>query len=157
MVELTTAFLTALQAAGIHARAAKSAELSPRLEGSAVAVSVAELTLDPGGFCDYLGIHEGQELYGRRLRAKMRLDVLSPTAQGAGACRTAVDAACAVLAGGIEGVSITAITSRAPAYDKVGDCFCAAIEADCHGWLCAAPMDTDDGLLEHFILKGALT
>lgn len=157
MVELTQAFLDALTGAGIHARAAKGTERSPRLEASAVAVSVAELTQSPGGFSAYLGVQDGQELYGMRVQAKMRLDVLSPVQMGAGECRRALDEACAVLAQGVPGVSITGIVSHAPDYDRVGDCFCAQVEVSCRCWLCAASSGSEPGLLEHFILKGALT
>lgn len=157
MVELTQAFLSALTGAGIHAMAAREPNLSPRLKQSAVAVSVEQLDAVPGGFCAYLGIHEGQELYGMRLNARMRLDVLSPTKMGAGECRRALDQASGVLSQGVEGVSISQIVTHAPAYDPVGDCFCAKLEAQCHSWLCAVPSQEDPGTLEHFILKGALT
>ena len=157
MVELTEAFLDALTAADLHAMAAKGAGLHPRLAQSAVAVSVAELKSTPGGFSAYLGIHNGQELYGMRLLAKMQLDVLSPVGLGADECRTALDAVSEVLAQGVEGVSISQITAYAPEYDRAGDYFCAKLEVDCHSWLCAVPAQDESGTLEHFILKGALS
>lgn len=157
MVELTEAFRATLADAGIHVRAAREAGLHPRLKHSAVAVSVAQLRTSPGGFSAYLGIRDGQELYGLRLQAQLRLDVLSPVGLGAAGCRTAVDAACAALAGGVEGVSISSVVSYDPAYDKVIDCFAAVIEVECRGWLCAVPSAGEPETLEHFILKGALT
>lgn len=157
MVELTQAFLDALTGAGLHARAAKGTERSPRLAASAVAISVAELTQSPGGFSSYLGVQDGQELYGMRVQAKMRLDVLSPVQMGAGECRRALDETCAVLAQGVPGVSITGIVSHAPEYDRVGDCFSAVVEVECRCWLCASGSAEASGTLEHFILKGVLT
>lgn len=157
MVELTQAFVDALTGAGIHTRAAKGTEHNPRLKASAVAVSVEELAENPGGFSAYLGVQDGQELYGMRVQAKMRLDVLSPVQMGAAECRRALDEVCAVLAQGVPGVSITGIVSHAPDYDRVGDCFCALIEVNCRCWLCASSSGSEPGLLEHFILKGALT
>ena len=157
MVELTEAFLAALTNGGIHAMAARGSNLSPRLKQSAVAVSVETLDSVPGGFSAYLGIQDGQELYGMRLNARMRLDVLSPTKLGAEECRRALDSAAAVLSRGVEGVSICQILTHAPEYDPVGDCFAGKLEAQCHSWLCAVPSQEDPGTLEHFILKGALT
>ena len=157
MVELTEAFVNALCAAGVHAAAAMPPETAPRLKAPAVGVSAAELETSPGGFSAYLGVQDGQELYGLRLRARMQLDVLSPTALGAAACRAALDSARAVLAEGVEGVSILSVAAHAPAYDPVGDCFRAKLEADCRCWLCAGPDPCDPAELTHFILKGALT
>ena len=121
MVELTEAFVNALCAAGVHAAAAMPPETAPRLKAPAVGVSAAELETSPGGFSAYLGVQDGQELYGLRLRARMQLDVLSPTALGAGGCRAALDSARAVLAAGVEGVSILSVTAHAPAYDSAPD------------------------------------
>ncbi len=157
MVELTEAFVGALQAAGVHARAAMPPETAPRLKAPAVGVGVAELEASPGGFSAYLGVQDGRELYGLRLRARMQLDVLSPAALGASACRAALDGARAVLTGGVEGVSILNVTAHAPAYDPVGDCFRARLEADCRCWLCTGQDPDDPAELTHFILKGALT
>lgn len=157
MVELTDAFVAALTKGGLHAKCAREAGLSPRLKGSAVAVEAAEVDAAPGGFSSYLGLHDGQELYGMRLTAKMRLDVRSPTKQGAGECRKAMDLAAGVLAQGVEGVSIGRILCRAPEYDPVEDCFGGTLEVCCHSWLCAAPSQLESGEFEHFILKGALT
>ena len=157
MVELTEAFVGALTRAGVHAAAAMPPEIAPRLKAPAVGVSAAELETSPGGFSAYLGVQDGQELYGLRLRARMQLDVLSPTALGAAACRAALDSARAVLAEGVEGVSILSVAAHAPAYDPVGDCFRAKLEADCRCWLCAGPDPSDPAELTHFILKGALT
>lgn len=157
MVELTEAFVGALQAAGLHAASAMPPELAPRLKAAAVGVGAAELEASPGGFSAYLGMQDGQELYGLRVRARMQLDVLSPAALGAAACRTALDSAREALAAGVEGVSILAVTAHAPAYDPVGDCFRARLEADCRCWLCAGQDAADPAELTHFILKGALT
>lgn len=157
MVDLTQAFVTALQSAQIHAAPAKRAVKSPRLGQCAVAVSVPELNAAPGGFSSYLGMQDGQELYGMHLKAVVHLDVLSPVGLGAGECRSAVDAACTALSAGVDGVSITSVVSHEPDYDKTGDCFTAGIDVDCHCWLCAAASEDDPGTLEHFILKGALT
>lgn len=157
MVELTDAFVRALTAAQIHARSARPALPNPRLKQSAVAVDVEKLESAPGGFSAYLGVHDGHELFGARLCATVRLDVLSPVQLGAGECRLAQDRAREVLAQGVEGVSILAVTARAPEYDPVGDCFTARLEVQCRCWLCAGA--DQDGLpeLTHFILKGALT
>ena len=157
MVELTEAFVAALEAAGVHALAAMPPETAPRLKAAAVGVGVAELEASPGGFSAYLGVQEGRELYGLRLKAKMRLEVLSPASLGAAACRAALDSAREVLSGGVEGVSILAVSAQAPAYDPVGDCFRARLEADCRCWLCAGADADDPAALTHFILKGALT
>ena len=157
MVELTDAFVAALQSAGVHASAAMPPEPAPRLKAAAVGVGVAELEASPGGFSAYLGMQEGRELYGLRLRARMQVDVLSPASLGAAACRAALDSAREVLAGGVDGVSILAITAQAPAYDPVGDCFRARLEADCRCWLCAGQEQDTPEALTHFILKGALT
>lgn len=157
MVELTEVFVSALTRAGLHAGAAMPPETAPRLKAAAVGVGVAELEASPGGFSAYLGMQEGRELYGLRLKARMRLDVLSPAALGAAACRAALDSARAVLARGVEGVSILDITTHAPVYDPVGDCFRATLEADCRCWLCAGQDQEDPESLTHFILKGVLT
>ena len=157
MVELTEAFVSALTQAGVHAAAAMPPELAPRLKSAAVGVGTAELEAAPGGFSAYLGVQDGRELYGLRVKARMQLDVLSPAALGAAACRTALDAVRAVLAGGVEGVTILNIAAHAPAYDPVGDCFRARLEADCRCWLCAGEEQDDPAGLTHFILKGALT
>ena len=157
MVELTDAFVSTLTAAQIRAVAAKPAALSPRLKQCAAAVGVAELESAPGGFSAYLGIRDGQELYGTRIRASVRVDVLSPTSMGAQACRGELDRVRAVLEQGVEGVSILALTARAPEYDPTEDCFRAYVEADCRCWLCAEADPDDPAVLTHFILKGALT
>ena len=92
-----------------------------------------------------------------RLCARMQLDVLTPVQLGAQECRAALDAVSDALAQGVDGVSISQITTYAPEYDRVGDYFCAKLEVDCHSWLCAVPSQTEPGTLEHFILKGALS
>ncbi len=157
MVELTEAFCSALTQAGIPACSAKGPDLSPRLKESAVAVSVKELAHSPGGFSAYLGIHEGQELYGMRLNARMLLEILSPVHMGAAECRACLDRVSVALAQGVEGVSILEIVTHAPEYDPVGDYFLARLEADCRCWLCAGSAREEPEELTHFILKGALT
>ena len=157
MVELTQAFVGALAAADIPVIAARPAAMSPRLKNPAVAVGVAQLERAPGGFSAYLGRTGDGELYGMRLRATVRLDVLSPTSAGASACRAALDGVCAVLEQGVAEVSILSLNVREPEYDPVGDCFAGRVEADCRCWLCAAAAQDDPAELTHFILKGALT
>lgn len=157
MVELTQAFVTALTQGGLHADCAREAELAPRLKHSAVAVEAAEVNVAPGGLSSYLGMQDGQELYGMRITAKMRLTVQSPTKTGAGECRKAMDLATGVLTRGVEGVSIGKILCHAPEYDPVEDCFAGMLEVCCHSWLCAVPSQIVSGEFEHFILKGVLT
>ncbi len=157
MVELTEAFVNALHAGGVHAAAARPASVSPRLKQAAVAVGVEKLDSAPGGLGAYLGVHAGRELYGMRLRATVRMDVLSPAAQGAGACRAALDRVCAVLEAGVAGVSILSLVGHGPEYDPTGDCFAARLEAECRCWLCAEAAQGEEPTLTHFILKGALT
>jgi len=157
VVELTEAFTAALTKGGLHASCAREAGLAPRLKHSAVAVEAAEVDAAPGGFSSYLGIQDGQELYGMRLTAKMHLLVRSPTKMGAGECRKTMDLAAGVLAQGVEGVSIGRLLSHAPEYDPVEDCFAGTLEVCCHGWLCAVPSQEAPGEFEHFILKGVLT
>ncbi len=157
MAELTQAFLEVLQAQGLRAMAARPATLSPRLREGAIAVSVAELETSPGGFSSYLGIYEGKELYGLRLKARVLLEILSPTAMGAGEGRRLLDLALSALSQGVPGVCLGQILTQAPAYDPVEDCFIGKVEASCRGWLCAVPDPSQPGELEHFILKGALT
>ena len=157
MVELTEAFVSALTSAQIRALAARPAALSPRLKQSAVAVGVEALESAPGGFSAYLGIREGRELYGMRLHATIRMDVLSPTAQGAQACRSELDRVRAALEQGVEGVSLLSLTAHEPEYDPTEDCFRAYVVADCRCWLCAEADPDDPAVLTHFILKGALT
>ena len=156
MVELIDAFVGALTAAEVRAVAAKPATLSPRLKQFAVAVTVENAESAPGGFGAYLGIHEGQELYGARLCATVRLDVLGPTASGAGACRAELDRVRTVLEQGVPGISILSMSVHAPEYDPVGDCFTGRLEAECRCWLCAQASQDDPATLTHFILKGAL-
>ena len=157
MVELTDAFLAALSKGGMHACSAREAGLSPQLKHSAVAVEAAEVDAAPGGFSAYLGMQDGQELYGMRLQAKMQLVARSPTKLGAAECRKTMELAAGVLAQGVAGVSICRILSHAPEYDPVDDCFSGTLEVFCHSWLCAQPSQIEPGVFEHFILKGALT
>ncbi len=157
MVELTEAFVNALCAGQIHAAAARPAALSPRLKHPAVAVGVEKLDSAPGGLGAYLGMDDGQELYGMRLCATVRLDVLSPTVSGAGACRAELDRVCDVLGQGVAGVSILSLIAHGPEYDPVDDCFTARLEAECRCWLCARTLQDEPEDLTHFILKGALT
>lgn len=156
MVELIEAVVSALTAAGLHAAAAMPAALSPRLKTPAIAVGVEEMETAPGGFSSYLGIQDGQAVYGLRVSGKLRLEVLSPTADGAGKCREAMDAAAAVLAQGVEGVGIYNLTAFAPEYSRADDCFRGRLSAQCRLWLCAAAPEAEVGEVEHFILKGAL-
>ena len=132
MVELTEAFVNALCAAGVHAAAAMPPETAPRLKAPAVGVSAAELETSPGGFSAYLGVQDGQELYGLRLRARMQLDVLSLQ-------------------------ELRAMGINPSPYRRARICFRAKLEADCRCWLCAGPDPCDPAELTHFILKGALT
>ena len=157
MVELTEAFVAALTAAQIHARSARPAELAPRLKHSAVAVGVKTLESTPGGFSAYLGIQDGREVYGMRLKATVSLDVMSPTATGAEACRREADRVSDVLLRGVVGVSIRSLIAHDPAYDPTEDCFAACVEAECRCWLCVGASQDDPETLTHFILKGALT
>ena len=156
MVELIETVVSALTAAGLHAAAAMPAAISPRLQMPAIAVGMEEMETAPGGFSSYLGMQDGQPVYGLRLTGKLRLEVLSPTADGAGKCREAMDAAAAVLAEGVEGVGIYNLTAFEPEYERAADCFRGKLTAQCRLWLCADEPEPEVGEVEHFILKGAL-
>ncbi len=156
MVELIQAVVSALTAAQLHAAAAMPAAPSPRLQSPAIAVGVEEVEVAPGGFSAYLGMQDGQAIYGLRLTGKLRLDVLSPAGEGAARCRQAMDAAAAVLAEGVEGVGISNLMAFEPEYDRADDCFRGKLLAQCRLWLCAGEPEQEVGTVEHFILKGAL-
>ncbi len=154
MVELIETVVSALTAAGLHAAAAKPATFSPRLQSPAIAVSVEEMETAPGGFSAYLGMQDGRPIYGLRLHGTLRLDVLSPTGEGAEMCREAMDAAAAVLAA--SGIGIYNLSAFAPEYDRTDDCFQGKLLAQCRLWLCESEPEAEVGTVEHFILKGAL-
>ena len=102
----------------------------------------------------YLGLYQGQEIYGSRTAAEVGLCVLSPAELGAGACRSAMDSVLEALAEGIPGISLLSLTTEAPVYQN--GCMEGLITLSCRCWLCEAPSQETDVNISQFLLKGAI-
>ena len=152
MDELIDAFIGLLTAGGIHAVGAMPGELAPHLTGSAVAVEVRRMDASPK---TYLGLRQGQELYGRHIQGEVNLCVLSPASSGAGACRSAMDQVLALLADGIPGLSLLSLTAEAPVYRENNMEGNITLSFRC--WLCETPAQGTDVPISQFILEGAFS
>lgn len=117
-----------------------------RPTGVVAAVSVKAWEGGPSGFRDYLGERwdeasgTWQELYGRRMRLTMGLDLYAHRGDGGGekALRRAFDLMCSGLGeSGPEGLRILELSCGEVAFDQRLNLYRCGVEAVCEGYLYA--------------------
>ena len=123
-----------LQACGLNAVAAMEPERAARWRGPAVAVALSRVKCAPGGFQDYLGGPDGEELYGRAAEVILTLDIYAPREGGAGACQEAMDVICTeLLCRGAAGLTVLELEAgqvefleKLGLYRQTARCLCRA-------------------------------
>lgn len=153
MERLIRAMTTELQRSGIRAQAALPKQNMPLLRSPMTAVGLQTVQCD--GAKQYLGIRNGQELYGKRIEATLQIDVYSPEAAGGSAAREAVSQVLDVLIGGLEDVEITQLSVQKCEYEPKSECFMGTILAQCRAFGYFVPSE-DGSLLTDILLRGDL-
>ena len=127
--------------------------------GAVAAVSLRACESGPGGFQDYLGERYDaptatwRELYGKKLRVTVGLDLYAPAEGGEAACQRAFDRmAAAFHSGGPPGLKVRSLSRGEGRFDEGQGLFCCPVEAVCEAWLYA---ETDgSGAFLRFEVKG---
>ena len=159
MEQLMQAFLAILKRAGFTAVRQMPQGVMPRLKGPVVAVSLAALDAAQMGFFEYLGKLEREgnivPLYGKRLRAEVLLQVVSPEALGAERCAQEAEKLCTKLSEQLPGIVLTGFSAGPCSYDKTGDFFLCEVKAKASAYLYAEANEEETEFTD-FILKGAV-
>lgn len=150
-----------LRERGVEAVTAWEERGAQRRGETVVAVSLRACEGGPSGFRDYLGERwdeasgSWQELYGRRVRLTIGLDLYAPRGDGGGetALRHAFDAVCSALReGGPGGLRILKLSCGEPGYDRDMDLYRCGAEAVCEAYLYAVA--DEGGTFLDFELRG---
>lgn len=100
-----------LERYGVPAVAGMEPAARVRQSGPVAAVSLSRVVCAAGGFQDYLGVKDGDELYGRAVELTLSLDLYAPRDGGESACQTAFAAlAEALTCGDLAGLTVTEIS-----------------------------------------------
>ncbi len=153
MEQLIQAMVRALTQAGVHAVAALPNQVMPRFQSAAVAVSISDADCRSAAVYHYLGLLDGEELYGRQLTARLRLDVYAPVALGGQGARAEATRVADILLAGIPGVNVGEIHVDACAYDAQCDCFTCSVTAQTSAFVYARVSEDSSEFLD-FVLKG---
>ena len=157
-----TAVLDALQAAGIPAAAAYSADWAAAYDSPVLTVGLGSGSSVRVGFCDYLGeqydekTETYQERYGKLLEISMEVDAYSPRSVGTAGCEMILDQMLhALTAAPPEGVRVWDMEWGESAFDQEADMFRRRVTLRCAAAFIAAVQE-ETGLLLDFKLKGEL-
>ena len=148
-----------LREKGIEAVTAWPGGDRSRRAGAVAAVSLRACESGPGGFQDYLGERYDaptatwRELYGKKLRVTVGLDLYAPAEGGEAACHRPFDRMPAALhSGGPPGLKVRSLSRGEGRFDEGQGLFCCPVEAVCEAWLYA---ETDgSGAFLRFEVKG---
>lgn len=156
MDELTGRLAEAIAQAGIPVQPALPPEVFPRTDAPFATVRLAEAEAADAGLYRYLGVQDGQEQYGCRMRLSLHCDIYSPPELGGAACTQTAARIAALLLRGIKGLSITGFTVGPCGYSAEADCFTCRVGVTVSAYACASA-DADGTEFEDFILKGEIT
>lgn len=148
-----------LRAAGLDAVAAWSAGDRVRRKGPVVAVSLREVQGGPSGLADYLGEQldeqsgHWEELYGKRAKLTLGLDIYAPEEAGEAGCAAAFDRLSELLAGGTPaGLRVRELSCGQTQFLKDQGLFRCPAQMTCQVFLCAKLRE--DGLFTDFEVRG---
>lgn len=157
MEQLIAAVLKWMQAAGFSAVRGTPKGFWPELPAPVTAVSMGKSEAEQAGLFSYLGVMEEKgkytALYGKRLKAEVKLQTFSPESLGLDACAQEADRIITALSGGIAGLTVTGFTTQPCAYDEDADCFCITTDVQVQAYLYALANE-DETEFTDFILKG---
>ena len=124
-----------------------------RFSGAAAAVSLAKVNCAAGGFQDYLGVKNGDELYGRAVELTLALDLYAPRDGGESACQEAFARMAEALAcRGIAGLTVTEVTGGRVEFVAKDGLYRLPVTCRCGGWM-VARVD-DSGAFTDFKVEG---
>ena len=150
-----------LRQAGINAVTGMESARASRWREAVAAVSLSRVVCAPGGFKDYLGMHQEEnglerELYGREVELTLALDIFAPRDAGESACQEAAEAVAESLvchgAAGLNALEIQ--TGQVEFLDKEG-LYRQKTTCRCKAWL-VARMDDGGGAFVDFEVKGRM-
>lgn len=148
-----------LRAGGVEALTAWPRGARKRLNGVVAAVSLRSCEGGPAGFQDYLGERYNadagrwEELYGKRVRLVLGLDLYAPRGVGEAGIRVAFDALAQRLrSGGPEGLRVVELSCGETVYDQGTELFHAAVETVCEAYLYAVA--DEGGAFLDFEIRG---
>ena len=159
LTQVRQAVIQALSQAGLPALEAFPDRRANSYEGAVAAVAVGAAEGKVLGFCNYLGERYDaptatwRELYGKKLRVTVGLDLYAPAEGGEAACQRAFDRmAAAFHSGGPPGLKVRSLSRGEGSFDEGQGLFCCPVEAVCEAWLYA---ETDgSGAFLRFEVKG---
>ena len=154
MEQLVTAILDALKKAGVACARQTPQGQMPQLRGPVTAVSLAAARAMEHAFYEDLGqTQEGENLFGKRLEADVKLTVVCPRALGSARCQKEAARVAELLSGQIAGVTLVGYTVGACAYDAGCDCFVCPLTAQMKAYVYATANE-DETEFTDFMLKG---
>lgn len=152
----------AIEKAGCRALAAYDEEKMKRHTDAVCVVGMREETITESGLMAYLGKHtdettqEVKEVYGRRLRLRLSLDVYAPREQKAAGCESAAEKVTQALLTVLpEGLRAKEIGWEETGWDKVSGRFRRRGSAEYEAYF-AAEAAEDETVFTDFILKGTV-
>lgn len=155
MERLTERMIAGLNTAGIKAVPAMPKEKMPLLREAVAAVRIAEVQCKESGFLQYLGLRDGQELYGRALDASLQLELFTPEGRGSSYARQALSLVLNALLSGIVGLELGQIRVGDCQFDASCECFVTVVTVQCSAMCCAIASD-DGSFLTDIMLRGDL-
>lgn len=151
-----------LRAGGMDAVTAWQETACKRLSGVVAAVSLRGCEGGPAGFQDYLGERYNEEagrweeLFGKRVRLVLGLDLYAPRGVGEAGIRSAFDALAGRLRSeGPEGLRLVELSSGETEFDQALGLYHAAVETVCEAYLYAVA--DEGGAFLDFEIRGDRT
>ena len=147
-----------LRTAGLDAVAAWGGEERVRRKGPVVAVSLRGVQGGPAGLADYLGERldpdsgKWEELYGKRAKLTLGLDIYAPESAGEAGCAAAFAKLSEALAvGKPAGLDVEELSCGEAAFDKAAGLFRCPAQMACRVFLYAKL--TEDGVFTDFEVR----
>lgn len=139
MGDLIASAVEKLTQAGYLCRAAFPGFRLPQLEAPMIVVSLAEFTLCPAAWGDYIGTDSALTgFYGERFDGVLQFEVYSPFRSGGSVCTDTAFSVMETLRGGLDNYTLSELHTGQTAYDPKADCFHASVTAKLSAWYCRA-------------------
>ena len=155
-------FAEFLRAGGLEAVTAWPETARSRIEGVVAAVSLRSCEGGPAGFQDYLGERYNaeagrwEELYGKKVRLVLGLDLYAPRGVGEAGIRTAFDSLAERLRSeGPEGLRLLELSGGETTYDQGLGLYHEVVEVVCEAYLYAVA--DEGGAFLDFEIRGERT
>ena len=142
-----------LEQYGVPALAGMEPAARARQSGPVAAVSLSRVVCAAGGFRDYLGVKDGDELYGRAVELTLSLDLYAPRDGGESVCQGAfARLAEALTCGDLAGLTVTEIAGGRVEFLAKDGLYRLPVTCRCGGWM-VARVD-DSGAFTDFKIEG---